>query len=395
MIERLSSDLDRLRPVKALITGLKQTGIDIKVHRAQNKGDIISLCKHVIYQNILLWRRGVTASEYYYQKLWRKNYNAGGRSDFIGALGTCEWQNKINNQSYTGLMEDKLLFSSYASGMNIPIPPTLGIYSKIVPGIIQPVFKSWDEAEFWLIKNEGNVFVKPLFGAGGKQTLSLGRKIEADEPAWQCLPEGSVITLSEIKKYIQEGEYEDYIFEKRLMPSAQLQNYSKDVLQTVRIITYIREGEVNILGAALKISAGKSSVDNLVSGKNMVAPVDLETGELGSAVILNGYNPDRIDCHPVTQAPITGVVLEDWEEVIRMVIQAAQAFPWIKSVGWDVGMAMGGPVIVEANSTGDSLLLQISHDRGLLSWPEFKNYIVDNNLQNQIGLGLHFINLKK
>ena len=50
---------------------------------------------------------------------------------------------------------------------------------------------------------------------------------------------------------------------------------------------------------------------------------------------------------------------------------AAAAFPWVRSVGWDLAVSEGGPVLVEGNERWSTSLIQMPAPHGLMTG-EFK-----------------------
>src|SRR3954470_6660493 len=46
---------------------------------------------------------------------------------------------------------------------------------------------------------------------------------------------------------------------------------------------------------------------------------------------------------------------------------AADAFPWARSIGWDIGLGESGPVLIEGNERWSPSLIQMPAPTGLLS----------------------------
>lgn len=58
--------------------------------------------------------------------------------------------------------------------------------------------------------------------------------------------------------------------------------------------------------------------------------------------------------HPDSGQPLTGIVVPFFRELRELVIGAHSMFPELRSVGWDVAIAVDGPVIVEGNLDWDA-----------------------------------------
>jgi hypothetical protein len=358
------------------------------LHLGRQDDEMPSLLRRILHQAYLNARTGVAPANYYRYALWRTHFSHGSVEDYLGDFYSYNWQKRLSSQTYQVLMDDKLLFSLCAEKANFPTPTVLCIFSSTVPDIHPVIFRAWDDFREWLISGQTDLFIKPLHGLCGQGVLSLGERLDADTPTWRRLPSRDQITLPEIEHHFLHGHYRHYIIQARLEPSTQLAVYSKNVLQTLRILT-IRDGKkVHVVAATLKIAGGKSPVDNLLIGRNLIAPIDLDTGVLGRAVYLENDQPIRVERHPVTNQRIEGVPLQHWQESLETVHRAASLFPCFKSIGWDVALTDRGPVIVEPNYHADMVLIQLAHDRGLLSWDEFRKFFFENGLHRYIGLGL-------
>ena len=115
---------------------------------------------------------------------------------------------------------------------------------------------------------------------------------------------------------------------------------------------------------------GKSLVDNFEAG-GIAAPIDLETGTLGTAV---AKNPCRYNLthHPDSGAPIDGFVMPFFRESLQAALTAHACFPWVPFVGWDVVVTNHGPQLLEANPDWGVELAQIVTDvpLGKTRYPE-------------------------
>ena len=53
--------------------------------------------------------------------------------------------------------------------------------------------------------------------------------------------------------------------------------------------------------------------------------------------------------HPITGTKIKGFQIPFWKEAKEMVVEAAKLSSHVRYVGWDVGMSVNGPVLIEGN----------------------------------------------
>ena len=118
-----------------------------------------------------------------------------------------------------------------------------------------------------------------------------------------------------------------------------------DAINTVRVVTILKDGIPHIICAYFRIGNGKF-VDNFNSG-GMVAPVNEMTGEVIDKAI--DKNKNLYEIHPKTETKIKGFKFPDWDKAIEMCKQASKVVPQMGYIGWDVCFTPNGPIFVEGN----------------------------------------------
>ncbi len=115
-------------------------------------------------------------------------------------------------------------------------------------------------------------------------------------------------------------------------------------VNTLRIVTFVRDGVVHVLARVLKMGAG-GDIDNFSAG-GMYTMLDPDGVALYAAF-------DRHDAmhtvHPLSGTSIVGFRVPRFSEVIELVSKAALELTDVPYVGWDVAIAPNGPLIIEAN----------------------------------------------
>jgi hypothetical protein len=115
-------------------------------------------------------------------------------------------------------------------------------------------------------------------------------------------------------------------------------------VNTLRIVTFVREGTVHVLARVLKMGAG-GDIDNFSAG-GMYTMLDTDGVALYAAF-------DRHDAmhsvHPISGTSIVGFRVPRFTEVIELVSKAALELTDVPYVGWDVAITPDGPLIIEAN----------------------------------------------
>ena len=191
---------------------------------------------------------------------------------------------------------------------------------------------------------------------------------------------GKKIEKIKVTDYKSLNSLFDYLLDKNLVLEeiivqneklAQLYPYS---INTLRMVTILKNGETHILTTMLRIGNGMKFVDNFNSG-GMVAPVD----ELNGIVMKPAIDKSKLlyENHPITGTPIKGFQIPFWKETIEMVTEASKIIPEVGYVGWDIGYTPNGPVFVEANDFPGHDIYQLpEHTPNKIGiWPRFKEFL--------------------
>ena len=82
--------------------------------------------------------------------------------------------------------------------------------------------------------------------------------------------------------------------------------------------------------------------------------------------VMDAWPNERLD-----NLRVLAVIEEGRGERVVLALRAAAAFPWVRSVGWDIAISEGGPVLVEGNERWSPSLIQMPAPHGLMTG-EFK-----------------------
>jgi hypothetical protein len=142
------------------------------------------------------------------------------------------------------------------------------------------------------------------------------------------------------------------IVQERVHPHVELEPFTTGALPTSRLVTGRFPGEdPQPICATLKMPCGDAVVDNLSSADNVVAPVDVNSGTLGTAITRKPNElGNRIHAHPDTGAQINGHKLLSWGEIVNLAISTHGKLRGIPFVGWDITLTQEGPMIIEPNN---------------------------------------------
>lgn len=103
---------------------------------------------------------------------------------------------------------------------------------------------------------------------------------------------------------------------------------------------------------------------------NMQALVDIATGR----VLRCGHGTEldigTVEAHPVSGRSLAGLQMPHWPAVMAAAQAAHSLLANCGVLGWDIGIAAEGPIVLEANDNPHHMLYQRAADRGILN-PEF------------------------
>ena len=200
----------------------------------------------------------------------------------------------------------------------------------------------------------GRLVIKPLMESQGDGFVVLqydkgefsfnGRALTRE----QCAARLAGLDLALVGEYIQQHEYASRIF-----PNA---------LNTLRLLTIqdIGEGRAFVAAQAHRFGNAETGVvDNFAQG-GLTARIDAETGCLGRAAQMpSGRHLKWFECHPHTGAPIAGVPIPGWHEVVRKTLAMADSLPFLEYLCWDLAVTPTGFVVVEINSLANPRSYQV------------------------------------
>ena len=146
-----------------------------------------------------------------------------------------------------------------------------------------------------------------------------------------------------------------YIFQETIKQHPDLDTFNPSCLNTLRIDTFINQnGDAEIISCYCKTNIKNHFIDNESVGGCEI-PVNFQTGRLKKYGFLtlktNGLKQPTE--HPITHVAFENFQIPHFEEAKELVLRAASLLPGLRLVGWDVGVGLQGPILVEGNSDYD------------------------------------------
>lgn len=318
-------------------------------------------------QFVLLLNNAITASDYYYLGLYRRDIPWSAKRKYIGHYMLSRTYSCINPARHRVITGDKKIFHLLCMANELPVLDIVATYGPKKERAPWVCIDSLDELETKLQEpGMENIFLKPTTEQRGAGALALGPRLDVE--SWTRRPAGGRITLPEVIEHIKQHKAGmTWIIQRLASPSPFTAGIVENVVCTVRVVT-INEGNPKILGAIMRFGDGDSPADNFEGG-GVVALVDNDSGVLGPTLRSRNGLASFGTAHHRTGRQITGLVLPDWPKIKALVIDGAQRFSYFKCMGWDIAITDRGPIILEANSKSGFPSLQILTGKGLLEGP--------------------------
>lgn len=257
------------------------------------------------------------------------------------------------NESYSFILDDKIVFENMYKD-TLSVPETISMIEK---GRILSLSKyNVDSTESLIgyLKEKKKCVIKPMRNGGGfgihiLELIDTELHINSNRMSDNELKDW-LKTLNKyfISEYIEQGSFSNNLYKKSI--------------NTIRLITVIKPetNDAYIPIAVQRIGNNSTApTDNWTQG-GYSAEINLESGELGKAVRYPKNNSiKRHSTHPETNKEIEGQIIPRWNEIKTDIIKAAERFPYIKYVGWDIVITEDGYSVIEGNNFTDVNLLQV------------------------------------
>ncbi|WP_462383199.1 alpha-L-glutamate ligase-like protein [Pseudomonas sp. Marseille-QA0892] len=258
---------------------------------------------------------------------------------------------KYNRRHLYPIVDDKIITKQRAIDAGIQVPELYGIIET------EKQIDRLDE-----IIGARNAFViKPAQGAGGDGIVVIADRFEGRYKTVS----GKLLSHEDLEHQISSiltglyslgGHRDRALIEYRVTPDPIFKSISYEGVPDIRIIVLMGYPVMGMLRLPTRQSHGKA---NLHQGAIGVG-VDLPTGLTLKGSWLN----DRIDKHPDTGNPVSGVQLPDWNGFMRLAASCYELCG-LGYIGVDMVLDQDkGPLILELNAR-PGLNIQIANDCGL------------------------------
>lgn len=300
-------------------------------------------------------------------ELWNKPTSSW--KNYIASYEVNETHRAFSHATDQQLTNDKLAFAAHCMAHGLPtIPIICAIDRKPMPQHVE--IPNGLDLETWLAGMRSapvRIFLKPIAGSHGTGAFYATRAGNAWKYADKTGDDRALHAYCIENMKSRRG----WIVQPEIRPHAEMaQKLSPRALCTVRIVTYMDKDVPRLLFAVLRIPVGDNPTDNWSLGLsgNLVAPIDIEDGTLGTARTSRSKTWPAMfatDTHPDTGARIEGYSIPYWNEAKELAVRAQGVFKQVPTLGWDIAITDTGPLIVETNFNYAVELIEVSLQRGI------------------------------
>ena len=252
--------------------------------------------------------------------------------------------------------------------------------TMLTRGINNKFVKELNEKEYWHLFNNKNEFNEVFYDFLKRDYIYPISDKKEETIEWikkhyvffakpndgQCVKNIEKIITSDwsgdfekLYSHLKENKLE--LLEEPVIQCDEMNKLNPSSVNTIRMVSVMnKSGDVTIIATFSRIGNGKC-VDNFNSG-GMTAKIDVETG----IIVEDAVNKEGtiFENHPITGTKIKGFQIPFWNEAKEMVIKAAKLSEHVRYVGWDVGMSINGPVLIEGNQFPGHDIYQVAEKIG-------------------------------
>lgn len=255
--------------------------------------------------------------------------------------------------SFKILLDNKIVFYNMMRGF-APLNVMYG-YKKNSEYVS---FGDYDIAD--ILQEKGKMIFKKTSGGGGHGFILLEYKDK------QYFKNREVCSMEDIHNLLESEN--DYLLEEFCYQSDFENKIFPDAVNTIRIVTLVKEsGEVIIIHALQRMGSKLGvCVDNASEG-GIFATINIKDGTLSTATCSHNSSlvtPEgklmEFSKHPITGAQIEGVVIPNWTNIKDEIINIHKkiAFTGIPFIAWDIALTNNGFKVIEGNTSCGLELIQ-------------------------------------
>lgn len=262
-------------------------------------------------------------------------------------------RNRLNNfgcpSSQIAILRDKYLFYIFMSRIGMPVPKVFGVFiqGKVFDIDLNPVNDDY-------LINKTDYFIKDLDG----ECASFVKHVKDFEQFEQIRKSGA----------LDKGRY---IFQERVVQAESMNAINPNAINTYRIVTVNKgDGKPYLFSGILRVGTSETgNVDNWAAG-GLAIGVNEKTGYLQKYGFYKPAYGTKTEVHPDTNVRFSEFKAPQFEEAVKIAIEAHKHLFGIRTIGWDIAITDNGPVFIEGNDNWEISLMQGANGGLKAEWNE-------------------------
>ena len=274
------------------------------------------------------------------------NLNKNNRKEYLSEF---DWyKSRYINEPYNFVLNNKIVCCDILK-QYINIPEVIVLKQKKRITSTDNKISNYDE----IIKEikKGDFFFKKPNNCG------KGKGVDKIEYNKDFFINNEKITEEELINFLKKDD--DYHICRGIKQAKYLDDIYDKTSNTIRIITFRnpKTNKFEIYKAVQRIGVASSiPVDNGSRG-GLTSDIDIKTGCLTAARCIQRFGEFSI--HPDSGNKIEGVIVPNWKEIKKQIVELSNKFSYLYFVAWDVLPTDKGIYIIEANTSSGVNILQL------------------------------------
>jgi hypothetical protein len=201
-------------------------------------------------------------------------------------------------------------------------------------------------------------FAKPIRRAHGAGGIAVNCFNSGNDTL--LIRTGEQIRVHDFVTNLFHVDKSGYLFQECLAPHPAVREICGASLSTIRMIVFLSDDGPRLLHAIWRIPRGFNMTDSFAGGTtgNLIGRIDIKTGRVVEVVQRISPNRSLAEVHPDSGKPVTGMILPNWEDSVKLCLHTATSLPELRLQSWDVAMCPDGPLLVEVNNHGNLNIVQ-------------------------------------
>ncbi len=302
--------------IRYLIKRMKNSNFSRYTEAAKRISKITGRMEKLLLIDMIISTLKYGAGPVDYETFAMYEMKAKERGDVLTIGKNNELVKRLNNPKYLPYFEDKYEF--------------IKKFDKYIKRSWAMIDDSTDRIEAFLSDKE-KIIVKPLDESCGKgiRIIDLTNYASKHDLLEELKADGTPL----MEEVVVQGSY--------------MNNIYNNSVNTVRIITILNGGKVNLVAGCLRVGRNGNYVDNFNNG-GIACIIDCKTGHAAT----DGYDKYRkqYEVHPDTGVKFKEFKVPNWDKVKELLDEAANIVPEVRYVGWDIAFDKDNmPFLIEGN----------------------------------------------